>query len=66
MLLKFFRFAKGYVTFTASGKFPERFLNAAAVNKLNLWDAYPSKGKITATMAAADSNVPVISPNAQA
>ncbi len=54
MLLKFFRFAKGYVTFTASGKFPERFLNAAAVNKLNLWDAYPSKGKITATMAAAD------------
>ena len=54
MLLKFFRYAKGYVTFTASGKFPERFLNAAAVNKLNLWDAYPSKGKITATMAAAD------------
>lgn len=54
MLLKFFRYIKGYVTFTASGKFPERFLNAAAVNKLNLWDAYPSKGKITATMAARD------------
>ena len=54
MLLKFFRYIKGYVGFTASGKFPERFLNAAAVNKLNLWDAYPSKGKITAKMAASD------------
>ena len=54
MLLKFFRYIKGYVAFTASGKFPERFLNAAAVNKLNLWDAYPSKGKITAKMAASD------------
>lgn len=54
MLLKFFRYIRGYVCFTASGKFPERFLNAAAVNKLNLWDASPSKGKISATMAASD------------
>lgn len=54
MLLKVFRFIKGYVRFTAFGKFPERFLNSAAVNKLNLWDAYPSNGGIIGAMSASD------------
>lgn len=54
MLLKVLRFIKGYVRFTANGKFPERFLNSAAVNKLNLWDAYPSDGGITGAMSASD------------
>ena len=54
MLLKVFRYIKGYVRFTANGKFPERFLNSAAVNKLNLWDAYPSNGGLTGAMSASD------------
>lgn len=54
MLLKILRFLRGYVRFSALGKFPERFINAAAVNKLNLWDAYPEKGGIKGAMAASD------------
>lgn len=54
MLLKVFRFGRGYVRFTAAGKFPERFINAAAANKLNLWDAYPAKDSINGVMAATD------------
>ena len=54
MLLKVFRYIKGYISFTANGKFPERFLNSAAVNKLNLWDAYPSNGGLTGAMSASD------------
>lgn len=54
MLLKIFRFIKGYVRFSADGKFPERFLNAAAVNRLNLWDVFPSVGGLKGAMAAAD------------
>lgn len=54
MLLKIFRFFKGFVRFSATGKFPERFLNAAAVNRLNLWEVYPSSGGLRGAMAAAD------------
>ena len=54
MLLNLLRYLRGYVSFTASGKFPERFLNAAAVNKLNLWNAYPSGNAIRGSMSASD------------
>ena len=54
MLLKLLRYLRGYVCFKASGRFPERFLNSAAVGALNLWDAYPSEGGISGKMSASD------------
>ncbi len=35
MLLKIIRFLRGSVDFTASGKFPERFMNITAKNGVN-------------------------------
>lgn len=54
MLLRIIRFIKGYVDFTAEGRFPERFLNAAAVDKLNLWNASPCERGISATTSAGE------------
>lgn len=54
MLLNLLRYLRGYVNFTASGRFPERFLNAAAVGKLNLWNAKPEGKTISGSMSASD------------
>lgn len=50
MLVGLIRFLRGYVNFTAKGKFPERFLNITARYGINLWEARPSEKTIEASM----------------
>ena len=50
MLVSIIRFFKGYVNFSASGKFPERFLNLTSHNGINLWNAVPCSGGLNASM----------------
>ncbi len=38
LILKLFRFLFGYVSFTASGGFPERFINLCKLNRITLWE----------------------------
>lgn len=54
MLVEFIRFFRGYVDFTAKGKFPERFLNITARYGINLWNAQPSQNCIDASMYLSD------------
>lgn len=54
MLLKIIRFLRGSVDFTASGKFPERFMNITAKNGVNLWNPIPKKNAISASMYLSD------------
>lgn len=48
LILKFLRLFFGYVMFTASGGFPERFLNLCRRNKITLWDLKCDNSIITA------------------
>lgn len=54
MLLEIIRFFRGNVDFTASGKFPERFINITAKNGVNLWNPVPAKNAISASMYLSD------------
>lgn len=54
MLLEIIRFFRGNVDFTASGKFPERFMNITAKNGVNLWNPVPKKNAISASMYLSD------------
>lgn len=54
MLVQLIRFFRGYVDFTAGGKFPERFLNITSRYGINLWNAKPSKHSINASMYISD------------
>lgn len=54
MLVQLIRFFRGYVDFTANGKFPERFLNITSRYGINLWNAKPSKHSINASMYISD------------
>lgn len=38
MVLEFLRFVRGYVAFTVSGRFPERFINITARNGVHIWN----------------------------
>lgn len=38
LVLKFFRFLFGYVSFSAKGGFPERFINLCRLGRINLWN----------------------------
>lgn len=38
LVLRLIRFIVGYVSFTARGGFPERFINLCRQNKIDLWD----------------------------
>lgn len=38
LLLNFFRFIFGYISFAASGGFPERFINLCRLRGINLWN----------------------------
>ena len=38
LILKFLRFIFGYVSFTARGGFPERFINLCRINNITLWE----------------------------
>ena len=50
------RWLFGYVNFSVSGKFPERFLNLAARKGINLWGLSSNKEKFTAKVKIADYN----------
>lgn len=54
MLVKFIRFFRGYVDITASGKFPERFLNITSRYGINIWNAQPTQNGLTASMYISD------------
>lgn len=54
MLLKIIRFLRGNVDFTASGKFPERFMNITSKNGVNLWNPVPKNNAISASMYLSD------------
>ena len=54
MLLEIIRFFRGNVDFTASGKFPERFINITAKNGVNIWNPVPVKNAISASMYLSD------------
>ena len=54
MLLGFLRWFRGYVVFSVSGRFPERFINIALKNKLRLWSVTRSDGSLTACMYMRD------------
>lgn len=46
-LIRLIRFLRGYVIFTCSGGFPERFINLCSLNGINLWDAKSVGGVLT-------------------
>lgn len=48
LVLRFFRFLFGYVSFSARGGFPERFLNLCRHNNILLWELRCSDSVITA------------------
>ncbi len=48
LLLKFIRFLFGYVSFSAKGGFPERFINLCRNEKINLWDLKSKNSVISA------------------
>lgn len=54
MVIKIIRWLKGYVLFTAIGKFPERFINLMNVNGIRYWNSKPCKGGFTAVMLLSD------------
>ncbi len=54
MLVGVVRWIRGYVRFKASGRFPERFLNLAAVRGVNISDPRPCEGGISGIMSASD------------
>lgn len=54
MLVNIVRYAKGWVEFKATGKFPERMLNITSRFGINLWDAHPCDGGLNASMSISD------------
>ena len=48
LIVNFIRFLSGYVSFTATGGFPERFLNLCRLNKIMLWNLKSFNGVIFA------------------
>lgn len=54
MLLRLIRWSKGYVDFSAYGKFPERFINLTTRNGINVWNLKPVQNGLTATMQVYD------------
>ena len=54
MLLRLLHFFRGWVSFTVSGKYPERFLNITARKNIRLWDVQRKDGGFTACMYRSD------------
>ncbi|WP_040196462.1 sporulation protein YqfD [Candidatus Soleaferrea massiliensis] len=54
IIVKFIRWLRGYVRFTATGGFVERFLNLLAVNSINVWGVRRSGEVFQAYMLASD------------
>lgn len=53
-MLNIFRFFRGYVDFSVSGKYPERFLNSAFKSGVKIWSQKYCGGKLIAKMYVSD------------
>ena len=53
-LIKLLRFFLGYVSFTVTGDFPERFFNLITRSKLRIWDAKKKNGMLCGYIIAKD------------
>ena len=56
LIVKLLRWIFGYFDFEIKGRFPERFLNLAVRNGLNLWNMKGEKEELHATAKIADKN----------
>lgn len=54
MLLKILRFIRGYVEFTARGRFPERFINLTSRYGIFVWNTLPVEGGLSGAMSVGD------------
>lgn len=54
MISQFLRWLRGYVIFTAVGKFPERLINLAMMSDIAIINPVGEKGKFTAQVSVAD------------
>lgn len=54
MILDLLRFLRGYVRFTVSGRYPERFINIALRHRQRLWKVERKDGILTACMYMRD------------
>lgn len=52
--LMILRMIRGYVDFSVSGKYPERFLNSAFKSGVKIWSQKSSGGKVTGKMYVGD------------
>lgn len=53
-ILRFLRFILGYVKFTVSGGFPERFFNLTRMSSARVWDLKKSGGRMEGCVIASD------------
>lgn len=53
-LIKILRYLKGYVRFTATGGFPERFINLCAAENIHLWSLKPGIKTLEGCVKAGD------------
>lgn len=54
MISRFLRWIRGYVIFSAVGKYPERLMNLATMSNITIIDPVGEKGKITAQVSIED------------
>lgn len=54
MISRFLRWLRGYVIFSAVGKYPERLMNLATMSNITIIDPVGEKGKITAQVSIED------------
>lgn len=54
MLVRLIRFFKGWIEFSASGKFPERLLNICSRCGIILWNPRPENGGLSASCSLSD------------
>lgn len=54
MVSRFLRWLRGYVVFSATGKYPERLINLATMSNITIIDPVGEKGKITAQVSVED------------
>ena len=54
MLLDLLRMVRGWVAFSVSGKYPERFINIASRHRVRLWNVHRSEDCFTACMYRSD------------
>lgn len=53
-LIDIIRYLKGYVVFTATGGFPERFINLCNINGIRTWNLNPDIGYVSGCISASN------------